>query len=75
MSTVHSLFKLCSISLYEYTTLSLSIKLWIDSSAVSRLGLLQIKVLTHAHGLWNGNPVKLDCYDHYTNTDVINSSE
>ena len=24
-------------------------------------------------GLWDGNPVKLDCYDHYTTTDVINS--
>ena len=24
-------------------------------------------------GLWNGNPVKLDCDDHYTTTDVINS--
>ena len=20
--------------------------------------------------LWDGNPVKLDCYDHYTTTDV-----
>ena len=26
-------------------------------------------------GLWDGNPVKSDCYDHYTNTDVINSFE
>ena len=26
-------------------------------------------------GLWDGNPVKLDCYDHYTTTDVINSFE
>ena len=26
-------------------------------------------------GLWDGNPVKLDCDDHYTTTDVINSSE
>ena len=25
--------------------------------------------------LWDGNPVKLDCYDHYTITDVINSFE
>ena len=25
-------------------------------------------------GLWDGNPVKSDCYDHYTTTDVINSS-
>ena len=24
-------------------------------------------------GLWDGNPVKLDCEDHYTTTDVINS--
>ena len=24
-------------------------------------------------GLWNGNPVKSDCYDHYTTTEVINS--
>ena len=24
-------------------------------------------------GLWDGNPVKLDCDDHYTTTDVINS--
>ena len=24
-------------------------------------------------GLWDGNPVILDCYDHYTTTDVINS--
>ena len=23
-------------------------------------------------GLWDGNPVTLDCYDHYTSTDVIN---
>ena len=23
-------------------------------------------------GLWDGNPVKLDCYDHYTTADVIN---
>ena len=22
-------------------------------------------------GLWDGDPVKLDCYDHYTTTDVI----
>ena len=26
-------------------------------------------------GLWDGNPVKLDCDDHYTTTDVINSFE
>ena len=26
-------------------------------------------------GLWDGNPVKLDFYDHYTPTDVINSFE
>jgi len=26
-------------------------------------------------GLWDGNPVKLYCYDHYTTTDVINSFE
>ena len=26
-------------------------------------------------GLWDGNPVKLDCYDHYTTTDMINSFE
>ena len=25
--------------------------------------------------LWDGNPVKLDCYDHYTTTDVMNSFE
>ena len=24
-------------------------------------------------GFWDGNPVKLNCYDHYTATDVINS--
>ena len=24
-------------------------------------------------GLWDGNPVKLDCDDHDTTTDVINS--
>jgi len=24
-------------------------------------------------GVWDGNPVKLDCDDHYTTTDVINS--
>ena len=24
-------------------------------------------------GLWDGNPVKSDCYDLYTTTDVINS--
>ena len=24
-------------------------------------------------GLWDRNPVKLDCNDHYTTTDVINS--
>ena len=24
-------------------------------------------------GLWDGNPVKLECYDHYTTRDVINS--
>ena len=24
-------------------------------------------------GLWDGNPVKLDCDDHCTTTDVINS--
>ena len=22
-------------------------------------------------GLWDGNPVKSDCYDHYITTDVI----
>ena len=26
-------------------------------------------------GLWDGNPVKLDCDDHYTATDVINLFE
>ena len=26
-------------------------------------------------GLWDGNPVTLDCDDHYTTTDVINSFE
>ena len=26
-------------------------------------------------GLWDGNPVKSDFYDHYTTTDVINSFE
>ena len=26
-------------------------------------------------GLWDGNPVKSDCYDHYTTTDVISSLE
>ena len=26
-------------------------------------------------GLWDGNPVKSDCYDHYTTIDVINSFE
>ena len=26
-------------------------------------------------GLWDGNTVKSDCYDHYTTTDVINSFE
>ena len=25
-------------------------------------------------GLWDGKPMKLDCYDHYTTTDVINLS-
>ena len=26
-------------------------------------------------GLRDGNPVKLDCYDHYTTRDVINAFE
>ena len=26
-------------------------------------------------GLWDGNSMKSDCYDHYTTTDVINSFE
>ena len=26
-------------------------------------------------GLWDGNPVKLDCHDHYITTDVIHSFE
>ena len=26
-------------------------------------------------GLWDGNPVKMGCYDHYTTTGVINSFE
>ena len=26
-------------------------------------------------GLWDGNPEKSDCYDHYITTDVINSFE
>ena len=26
-------------------------------------------------GLWDGNPVKLNCDNHHTNTDVINSFE
>lgn len=26
-------------------------------------------------GLWDVNPVKSDCYDYYTTTDVINSFE
>ena len=26
-------------------------------------------------GLWDGNPVKSDCYDHYTTTDVINKKK
>ena len=25
-------------------------------------------------GLWDGNSVKLDCYDHYTTIDVMNLS-
>ena len=25
--------------------------------------------------LWDGNPMKSDCYDHYTTTDVVNSFE
>ena len=28
-----------------------------------------------ALGLWDGNPVKLDCDDHYTTTDVIKKIE
>ena len=24
-------------------------------------------------GLWDGNPVEWDCYDHYTTADVVNS--
>ena len=24
-------------------------------------------------GLWDGNPVKLDCDDHYTTTEMINA--
>ena len=27
----------------------------------------------HALGLWDGNPIKLDCDDHCTTTNVINS--
>ena len=26
-------------------------------------------------GLWDGNPVRSDCYAHYTTTDVRNSFE
>ena len=26
-------------------------------------------------GLWDGNPVKLDCDDHYTTTDVIKTNK
>ena len=29
--------------------------------------------LGDALGLWDGNPIKLDCYDHCTTINVINS--
>ena len=46
-----------------------------DSQALKNLWSLEETVLGVGDvlGLWDGNPVKSDCYDHYTTTDVINS--
>ena len=39
--------------------------LWFPNETVWRVG--------YALGLWDGNPIKLDCYDHCTTINVINS--
>ena len=46
-----------------------------DSQTLKNLWSLEetVRVWGDVPGLWDGNPVKLDCYDHYTTTDVINS--
>ena len=46
-----------------------------DSQTSKNLWSLEETVLGDVLGLWDGNPVKSDCYDHYTTTDVINSFE
>ena len=39
------------------------------------LGKTQSRGWGDVLGLWDGNRMKLDCDDHYTTTDVINSFE
>ena len=46
-----------------------------DSQTLKNLWSLEETVWGDVLGLWAGNPVKLDCYDHYTTTNVINSFE
>ena len=46
-----------------------------DSQTLKNLWSLEETVwgVGNVLGLWDGNPMKLDCYDHYTTTEVINS--
>ena len=37
------------------------------------INILSVVEMPATVRLWDGNPVKLDCDDHYTTTDVINS--
>ena len=48
-----------------------------DSQTLKNYGLRRRQFVGWADvlGLWDGNPVKLDCDDRYTTTDVINSFE
>ena len=48
-----------------------------DSQTLKNLWLQrrQFGVWGDVLGLWDGNPMKSDCDDHYTTTDVINSFE
>ena len=48
-----------------------------DSQTLKNLWSLEEAVLGVGDvlGLWDGNPVNSDCYDHYATTDVTSSFE
>ena len=46
-----------------------------DSQTLKNLWSPKETIWGHVLGLWDGNPMKSDCDDHYRTTDVINSFE